>query len=229
MIVLASIGALISLTSFVPSAAACAQVGDNGMSAAEIPAAVSSSPLTFGVFVGAALPSGEYEDDFAAIGTNLGVRVNVRAARRIVGLHADAEFMKNGVREGVCPDADCSGQIIAGFINLDLGLPIPIRIVQPYATAGVGYANVKLKATETSAPISSGDGTFAWNVGTGARLSLGNSLGDWGAFAEVRFIRLTHVDVRLGPYRNESGSISMKPVSVGLTFHPCWSCAELKR
>jgi opacity protein-like surface antigen len=220
--------ALLAPFAFVPSVAAHAQYLDQTTRGAGIPVMGSSSPLTFGVFGGAALPSGEYEDAFAA-GLELGVRVNVRGARRVVGVHVDAEYMKNGVRTGVCPDADCSGRILAGFVNLDLGLPIPLAAVRSYATAGLGYANVKLQATETSAPISSSDGTIAWNVGAGARLSLGNLFGNWGAFAEARFIRLAKVDVRLGPYVNESGAISMKPVSVGLTFHPCWTCAELER
>ena len=217
-----------SLAMFVASVAARAQNLDQVATRAAVPPPVSSSPLTFGVFGGAALPSGEYEDAFAA-GLDLGVRVNVRAARRVVGLHVDAEYMKNGVRTGVCPAADCSGRILAAFVNADLGLPIPITIVQPYATAGLGYASVKLQATETSTPSSSGDGTLAWNIGGGIRVSLGHSFGSWGAFAEARFIRLSSVDVQLGAYRNTSGSISMKPVIAGLTFHPCWSCAALQR
>jgi opacity protein-like surface antigen len=191
--------------------------------------ATSTSPLTFGVFVGAALPSGEYEDDFAAVGNDVGVRVDVRAVRRPLGLHVDAEYLKNGARTGVCTDADCSGRILATFVNVDLGLPIPITVVRPYATGGVGLANVKLQATETSTPISSSDGTLAWNVGGGVRLALGSSFGSWGAFLEARYIRMANVDVSLGPYRNISGSISEKPVTLGLTFHPCWSCAELER
>jgi opacity protein-like surface antigen len=217
-----------SLALWVSSVAARAQHLDQGAATATVPPLVSSSPLTFGVFGGAALPSGEYEDAFAA-GLDLGIRVNVRAARRVLGLHVDAEYMKNGVRTGVCPDADCSGRILAGFVNVDLGLPIPITVVRPYATAGLGYASVKLQATETSAPLSSGDGTLAWNVGGGVRASLGNSFGSWGAFVEARFIRLSNVDVQLGGYRNTSGNISMKPVIAGLTFHPCWSCAVLQR
>jgi opacity protein-like surface antigen len=217
-----------SLAPFVPSMAAHAQDLDRATRGAGLPVTAAGSPITIGVFGGAALPSGEYEDAFAA-GLDFGIRVNVRAARRVIGLHVDGEYLKNGVRTGVSPDADCSGRILAGFVNLDLGLPIPLASVRSYATAGLGYASVKLQATETSAPISSSDGTIAWNVGGGARLTLGNLFGSWGAFAEARFIRLAAVDVRLGSYRNESGAISMKPVSVGLTFHPCWACAELER
>jgi opacity protein-like surface antigen len=216
-----------SLALFV-SSVAYGQHLDQAATRVSVPPVVSSSPLTFGVFAGVALPSGEYEDDFAA-GLDLGFRVNVRAARRVIGLHVDAEYMKNGVRTGVCPDADCSGRILAGSINVDVGLPIPIAIVRPYATAGFGYANVKLQATETSTPLSSSDGTFAWNVGGGVAISLGNSFGSWAAFAEARFIRLANVDVQLGPFRNVSGNVSIKPVSVGVTFHPCWSCAALLR
>lgn len=218
-----------SLASLTFGEAAFAQPGRQKSTAiAKAPATTSDAPLTIGLFGGAALPSGEYEDDFAAVGYDIGVRISIHPTGRPFGLHIDGEYLKNGTNTGVCTDADCSGRILAGFLNLDVGLPIPLPLLRPYVTGGVGYAAVKLQATETSTPVSASDGGVAWSVGTGARVSFERSVGDWAAFVEARYIQMADVDVALGPYRNVTGKVSMKPVTVGVTFRPCWSCAELR-
>ena len=185
----------------------------------------SDARLSIGVFAGAALPSGEYEDDFAAIGYDLGIRIAVARAGSPIGVHLDGEYMKTGAKDGVCGEADCSGRLLIGSLGVDLGIPIPVTVVRTYATAGVGVAHVRLKATETAMPASSGDGVFAWNVGAGVRLRIG----EWTSFVEARYVRLASAEIGLGTFPNGPHQISLKPITLGLSFHPCWACADLGR
>jgi opacity protein-like surface antigen len=187
--------------------------------------ASSNSHLTFGVFGGAVLPSGEFEDDFAAVGYELGIRLAATRAGSPIGMHVDGEFMKSGAKKGVCADAGCSGQILIASLGLDVGIPIPVTVVRTYATAGVGVAHVELKESETAVPTSSSDGALAWNVGAGVRLRLG----EWTSFVEARYVRLANAELGLGTYRTGSHQISLKPVTLGLSFTPCWRCADLGR
>lgn len=77
MIVAASLGMLT-----FDEAAFAQPARQKSTATSKMPAATRDAPLTIGVFGGAALPSGEYEDDFAAVGYDLGVSISIHPTGR---------------------------------------------------------------------------------------------------------------------------------------------------
>lgn len=171
------------------------------------------NPFSFGISVGVVTPQGDLAGGTSAgfSGVNTGYNVTGSVAFDLpvlpVSLRADAAYNGFG-NKGVVFPANISNTgynadvRVLGFTgNVVLPLPLPSLVVRPYAIGGAGMYDVRFSRTGGG---STSQSNLGFNIGAGVKLPLPGI----STFVEARYHRV----------RQDNGSVSFVPVTVGLMF-----------
>ena len=157
---------------------------------AALPAAASAQ---FAVGVGAAIPTGDFDD---AVDTGLHLQGSFN-----IGLPLLPDVRIDGIYQTYSGGDDVSTDILGGGVNLLLDLPLVV--IKPYLLAGVGYYDVSVEGEEGGVSAEISDSEFGFTGGAGVRVGLGRL----GVFGEARVLRIG------GDF-----DLTSIPILVGVTF-----------
>ena len=180
---------------FLPAALLLLAAGSAG-------AQMVPKPLSFTIFGGAALPTGDAGDAFNT-GWLGGAALDLHMPTTPLGVRFEGSYARFGVQglSGTGIDAHASD---LGFnLNLVLGMATPA--VKPYLTAGPSMSNLKVSASDGTTSDSASETHFGFNLGGGIDFGLGGL----GARVDLRYKRISTGD---------GDSFQTIPLTFGIRF-----------
>ena len=148
---------------------------------------------SFGVLVGATLPSGDLNDELET-GFNLGVTLSLESPAFPLALRTDATWHRMAL-SAFAEDESEHLRIVAGTANLQYTLALPFR---PYLIGGAGVYNIR------DPRLDGDENELGWNLGLGMRIPVAPV----EVLAELRFHRLSR----------EGESMTLVPITLGALF-----------
>jgi opacity protein-like surface antigen len=181
-------------------------------------AAKAQRPVSFGIALGASMPSGDLSDA-EEMGYHAMASLGFSPPALPVGLRIDGmlnQFTGKTYTESGVSVKGGDLRVIALLANATFGMPMAASPISPYLIGGLGmYMSSDPKAEDDPAtPEEEGKGTsdMGFNVGVGTKFSLAG----FGTFAEVRYHKIMVGDK--DPVTGKKPSISFIPITVGITF-----------
>jgi opacity protein-like surface antigen len=165
-------------------------------------AQIVPKPLSFTIFGGAAMPTGDAGD---ALNTGWlgGLAMDMHMPAMPLGVRLEGSYARYGVQglSGTGIDAHTSDL----GVNLNLVMSMPTPVVKPYLTAGPSMSNLKVSASDGTNSDSASESHFGFNLGGGVDFGLGGL----GARVDLRYKRISTGD---------GNSFQSIPLTFGIRF-----------
>ncbi|HEX6574572.1 MAG TPA: outer membrane beta-barrel protein [Gemmatimonadaceae bacterium] len=148
-----------------------------------IASAQSSKPISLGISAGAAIPVGDFGDDYTT-GYNGTLSLIMKSYGSPIGLRIDGMYNKMSVKDDRTIAVPGFGVVDAAVIsgaNANIVYNLPGTGMTPYLIGGAGIYNLKLDVDDADSPDS--QNKFGVNGGIGAAFPLSG----FNAFIEARY------------------------------------------
>jgi hypothetical protein len=174
-------------------------------------------PMSFGIALGASLPSGDaskaFEMGYHAMGT-----LSFAPPMLPVGLRVDGMFNQLTGKSQTFEGETVKGgdlRILGATLNATFGMPMAASPISPYLIGGVGIYSAKdpdaKDIPETPEDDSKGETNMGFNIGVGTKFALAG----FGTFAELRYHMISDAAI---DEQGKKTSFKFIPISFGITF-----------
>lgn len=164
--------------------------------------AQAQRPVSFGIALGATMPSGDFADG-ADMGYHAMGTLSFSPPALPVGVRIDGMFNQLAAKGG----ADVNYRILGLIANATFGMPMAASPISPYLIGGLGYYNLGTDMDdEPLTPVDESESVskMGFNLGVGTKFALAG----FGTFAEIRYHSI----------QTEGSSTTMIPITFGITF-----------
>ena len=163
-----------------------------------------SSPLSFTVSAGPAIPVGDTSD-----GLNTGYSIGGAADLRIplvpIGARLEGTYARYGAKGLSGTGISANGTDLGANMNLVLWIPTAVPLpVHPYLTGGPSYSRLELAANSTGGNLSTKEDHWGFNAGGGMDVWLG--------------LVTLRVDARYKRITTDNDTFQSVPVTLGIRF-----------
>ncbi len=164
-----------------------------------------------GIAGGPSLPMSDAKDALDN-GYNLQGFVSFALPGVPVGLRASVDYQRYDMKNAAV-GVEGTGSVLGGVANASWRIPLPV--VTPYLTAGVGAYNTKAEVSSPTLDVSESSTNLGINGGAGAEVHLGG----FTAFLEGRLVNIyTDQGWSSGLGSTRSFDTQLFPISVGIIF-----------
>lgn len=164
-------------------------------------------PFRFGVQAGASIPTGDFGDNFAKMGYNVGLLAEVKPVLLPVGVRADVGFHEFALEGEDGEDSDFDFRLLN--VNANAILEMPGIGLKPYLLGGLGWYQGYVRSGSDDFDDSEKESAIGFNVGAGIRFGLAG----FGAAVETHY-RSANIDFG----GDEELKLRFVPISFVLTF-----------
>jgi len=163
-----------------------------------------SSPLSFTVSAGPAIPIGDTSDGLNT-GFSIGGALDLRVPLIPIGARVEGTYARYGAKGLSGGGISSNGTDLGANANLVFWIPTAVPLpVHPYFTAGPSYSRLQLNANQGNNSLSSHENHWGFNAGGGMDVWLG--------------LLTVRVDARYKRISTDNATFQSVPVTLGLRF-----------
>lgn len=181
-------------------------------------AAQAQRPMSFGVALGASMPTGD-AGEFLKTGYHVMGTLGFSPPALPVGVRIDGtlnQFSGKTISTPFGPIDAGDFRILSLTANATFGMPMAASPISPYLIGGLGMYNGSSPDAEddpaTSEDESKGETKLGFNIGVGTKFALAG----FGTFAELRYHMIPDGAVNIDT--GKKSSFNFIPISFGITF-----------
>jgi len=163
-----------------------------------------SSPLSFTVSAGTAIPIGDTSDALNT-GYSIGGAADLRLPLIPIGARLEGTYASFGAKGLSSTNISARGTDLGANLNAVLWIPTAVPLpLHPYLTAGPSYSHLSLNASQGSNAFSTTQNHWGFNAGGGMDVWLG--------------LVTLRVDARYKRISTDTDTFQSVPVTLGIRF-----------